>query len=404
MSATVCLAAALQPGAVTGENPPAEPCVPGLRWLQPESDGVVTLGTPLEVEVLSCGRPDPARVEFFKEDRLVGTTTIPPHRIVWKAMDRPGNVTLRAVVTWADGTTASATRSVLLAPLLSEERVEVVNVYATVQDRRGEYVTGLDVEDFRLTEETVPQSITNFGVEDLSLNVAFVLDASYSMEGLKLETARAALESVAGHLTFPRDQAMLIGIQTLPVIKVEWTRDEAELLAGLGDLEASGSTALYDSILVAAMAIRGLDGRNVIVVLSDGLDIADSGDRFRPGSTHTFYQVLDYVKRSDLMVYCVGLGRRLDRLYDLYADKPLAKILSGFSDETGGRTFFASNVSDLQGSFDRVVDDLRHQYSLGYASSDPARDGGWREIRVELMTNPAKYRIHHRRGYYKPGP
>jgi VWFA-related protein len=81
---------------------------------------------------------------------------------------------------------------------------------------------------------------------------------------------------------------------------------------------------------------------------------------------------------------------------------PLTKVLSGFSDETGGRTFFARKVSDLQGSFDGVVDDLRHQYSLGYTPSDTAGPGGWKEIRVELTTDPKKYHVNYRRGYYKP--
>jgi Ca-activated chloride channel family protein len=362
----------------------------------------VTLGTALEVEVLSCGQSGPTRVEFFKGDRIIGTATTPPFRIVWKGMDRPGYVTLRAAATWADGATASATREVLLAPLMTEERVEVVNVYVTVQDRHGEYVEGLGVKDFRVSEDTVPQAITHFAVDELNLNVAFVLDTSYSMEGPKLQTARAALEKVVEHLSFPRDQAMLIGIQNVPVIKVEWTRDKAELLAGVSDLEARGNTALYDSVLVAARFLRGQDGRNVIVVLSDGLDVAGSSFNYRPGSVYSYSQVLDYAKRSDVMVYCVGLGPKLDRLYDVYTSMPLTKVLSGFSDETGGRTFFARKVSDLQGSFDGVVDDLRHQYSLGYTPSDTAGPGGWKEIRVELTTDPKKYHVNYRRGYYKP--
>jgi Ca-activated chloride channel family protein len=381
-----------------------EPCSPSVEWVRPRDDEVLTLGAWLEVEVRPCGNDAPSSVKFFTDDRPIGEAGAPPYRIQWMREDRAGKATLRAVARWDDGSTASSERRTLIARFVTEERVEIVNVYATIRSRRGVYVKGLSRANFKVFEDDAEQTVTNFGVEDLDLSVAFVLDTSYSMKGRKLDTARVALARIVEEMSFPRDRAMVVAIHGVPVLLVGWTRNESTLLAGLDNLEAHGNTALYDSILVAAEAFGPRDGRKVIVVLSDGFDINMDGKVPRPGSVYTFDQVLDYTKRADAMVYCVGLGRNLDNFYDIFAGRSLATVLRVFAEETGGRAFFASRVTKLEAAFAQVVDDLRHQYSLGYRSSNPRRDGAWRTIRVEAPGQKKKHRINHRPGYYAPGP
>ncbi len=273
-----------------------------------------------------------------------------------------------------------------------EERVSLVNVYATVRDKRGEFVRDLVSSDFAVFEDGVAQSITHFAVENLPVNVVLVVDASGSMSKKKLDTARKAAKRFLRTLEFPRDRAMVVAITNRPEIVQEWSSNVEVLSDAIGGLEASGTTALYDSILVGVDELRGLDGRRVIILLSDGLD--------RPGSTVTFEYALDQARRAGVMVYSIGLGRYLWAAYDLLGERSAQQILTRLANETGGAPFFATRAGQLKRAYSQVAEELQHQYGLGYVSKNESRDGAWRRIRVSV--NGGRGTAYHRPGYYAP--
>ena len=273
-----------------------------------------------------------------------------------------------------------------------EERVSLVNVYATVRDKRGEFVRDLAPGDFEIFEDGVAQSITHFAVEDLPLNVVLLVDTSGSMSSKKLDTAQKAAKRFLRTLEFPRDRAMVVAITDRPEIVQGWSSD-IELLSGvIGGLEASGTTALYDSILVGVDELRGLDGRRVIILLSDGLD--------RPGSTVTFDYALEQAKRASVMIYSIGLGRFLWAAYDMMGERSAQQLLTRLAEETGGAPFFATRAGQLKRAYIQVAEELEHQYGLGYVSTNLARDGAWRKIR--LSVDGGRGTAYHRPGYYAP--
>jgi Ca-activated chloride channel family protein len=274
-----------------------------------------------------------------------------------------------------------------------EERVALVNVYATVRDRSGGFVSDLTRSDFRIREDGVSQVITHFAVENMALNVVLVVDTSNSMaDRNKIDTARKAAERFLETMQFPRDRAMIIAISSRPEPAQEWTSDLGELTASLRGLEAHGTTALYDSILLGVEELRGLDGRRVIILLSDGMD--------RPGSVITFEHALDSAKRAGVMVYSIGLGNRLWGKYDLLGRHTAEDILRTLAGETGGAAFFATRPRHLKRAYRQVAEELEHQYGLAYVSLNETRDGAWRRIDVSVPRDRGT--VFHRPGYYAP--
>jgi VWFA-related protein len=144
-----------------------------------------------------------------------------------------------------------------------------------------------------------------------------------------------------------------------------------------------------------------------MVLLSDGRDESYSG--FEPGSLHTLDESLEQALRSEVMIFPIGLGKDLDEEYvrrfdgldgrsNLDTSTSLADVLQRLAESTGGRAVMSSNPGKLRKAFQEIAEDLRHQYSIAYVSSNPARDGKWRDIRVEVSDRPLE--VVTRKGYY----
>ena len=158
------------------------------------------------------------------------------------------------------------------------------------------------------------------------------------------------------------------------------------------------------SIWRSSKSLEVFDGRRVLVLLSDGRDEAASG--FEPGSLHTRHEAEEQALRSEVMVFSIGLGDRLDREYPSLWERPrdgtlgdsLAQILGSMAETTGGRLLLSPGARQLRKAFRDVAEDLRNQYSLAYVPSDKAQDGGWR--RVQVRTPGRQLEIIGRRGYF----
>lgn len=351
------------------------------------------------------------RIEVVVDGKTVATLTAPPWTGSWDAGEDGGNHRLVATAVFSDGRRTTA--SVRTSPLRIDQEVEValVNVYTIAKDGRGNYVKDLRSEEMRVFENGRPQVIDRFGAERKPLRVALVLDTSLSMRGEKIEEAqRAALEFLS--VLEPGDEAMVVAFSDRVQVLRDMTGDVPSLEAAIRTTRASGGTALYDAVWTAAERLQPLDARRVIVLLSDGKDEAASG--LEPGSLHTFEEAIDRALRSEAMVFTIGLGsilardaRRLDDdpkaavdEMDFHGRRPLASILRGFSDTTGGSAIFSANAGRVRRAFAEVADDLRNQYVLAYAPADQRRDGSWREIR--LQTTRGGVALTSRKGYYAP--
>ena len=278
------------------------------------------------------------------------------------------------------------------SPVFSS-RAELVVAHITVKDRRGAYVTTLGQDAFRILEDGVPQRIDFFSGEDSPVTVGFLVDSSGSMrEGRERVIAAATAFAEASNsedeifaLTF-NEQVRAALPSSMP-----FTSDASVFRAALaGAMGAQGRTAMYDAISNGLSYIaKGHHPRRVLVVVGDGGDNA---------STMTFEHVLREAQASNAAIYTVGIIDPLER----EANPPLLQRLA---QATGGEAFFPRHVNDVDDVLRTIADDIRHSYTLGYVSSNSARDGQFRRLRV-VVNDPARrsLRVRTRDGYRAGGP
>jgi Ca-activated chloride channel family protein len=176
----------------------------------------------------------------------------------------------------------------------------------------------------------------------------------------------------------PEDQSMLVGFGSQTEVLAPLSRDRGPAMAALDRVDPWGTTPLYDATLSAVESIETASGRRALILISDGTD------RY---SQATSSELLDRVRRKDVLIYPVALGRTRDAVY-----AEMATV-------TGGRSFQVANVSTLPGALSTIANELRHQYLIGYAPSSGGRPG-WRSIQVRVNRPDARVRA--RDGYVHP--
>ena len=262
--------------------------------------------------------------------------------------------------------------------------VEMVELYATVVDKKNHFVSGLEKSQFRVLEDGVEQTIQFFSHEQeyVPMSMGIVLDLSGSMQESIRQVKQAALTFLqAGK---PGDEFFLVGFSDGVRLLHDYTSD----INAIGNILKSteniggGGTSLYDAIYLSVKkAQTGSKSKKALVVITDG------GDN---GKFHSLETLIAQIRESDVQVFCIGLSTGT-----LNTD-PLESIAK----ETGGNAYFPV-LSRLRGIVDEIARDLRGQYSIGYYSANPARDGAYRTIKIELTGNKTNgMKVRHRNGYF----
>ncbi len=271
--------------------------------------------------------------------------------------------------------------------------VDVVSLNVTVTDGTGKYVTDLNQEDFDVYEDGNKQSLTFFSKTQTPISLALLLDTSASMEERMSITQEAAI-GFARQL-HKEDQAEIIDFDSQVRILAPFTSDGVALEKAIRSTTANGSTSLYNAIYISLKELRKTKAstesdirRQAIVLLSDGDDTS---------SLIEFDEVLDLAKRSETSIYAIGLrqgeiGRR--------EFKEAEFVLRQLSQETGGKAFFPTDARELPKIYQSIWDELSSQYSIGYTSGNPKRDGAWRRILVRIQRPGLTART--KQGYYGP--
>ena len=270
-----------------------------------------------------------------------------------------------------------------------EINVVQVPMVVTVTDSKGQLVTSLNKTDFKVFDSNKLQKIDSFVREvDLPLSVALLIDQSSSTSQLLEFERAAAMEFFSKTLKRGKDRATVIGFSTDPHVLVDFTDDLQQLEAGLKKLSAGGGTAVYDSVYYAAqqkLAKEQGERRKLIILISDGYDTA---------SGKTLKEAMDRVQRHDALIYAISVNRATPTKTDEReeGDKAIRQMV----DETGGRAYFPTQLSDMSSEFLKIENELRSQYSLSFTPINPF-DGTYRKLRVELSDK--KYKARSRTGY-----
>jgi Ca-activated chloride channel family protein len=258
--------------------------------------------------------------------------------------------------------------------------VDVVLIPTTVTNDRGQYVSGLEKENFTVFEDRVQQDVTYFSTEDSPMSLGIVLDASGSMNQITAAARRNGGSCMSAGDT--NDEYFLIVFSDKLKVNTDFTTDLRSLRTKLLTVNSKGSTALYDAIYAGLDKVKaGTNPRKALVVVSDGYD---------NHSRYSGKNVREAVRESDVQLYLIG--NEGDG-----ALKSLAESTGGRSLSSHARTFELGTICN------EIVRNLKNQYLIGYHSSNISKDGKWRNVQVKLNTPEGlKLNVRSRTGYYAP--
>jgi Ca-activated chloride channel family protein len=274
--------------------------------------------------------------------------------------------------------------------------VEVVSLNVTVTDGTTRYVTDLTADDFNVFEDGIKQDVTFFNRTNLPIALALLLDTSASMES-KLPTAQEAAIGFARRLR-TQDLAEVIDFDSRVIVLAPFTNGAAELEQAIHRTSAGGSTSLYNAVYIALKDLKKVIAKNTeeirrqaIVLLSDGEDTS---------SLLPFEEVLDLAKRSETAIYAIGLRSADGPGSTSKGFKEAEFVLRQFAQETGGRSYFPAQISELAAIYGQIADELSSQYTVGYTSRNGRRDGSWRRVVVRVARPNLTART--KLGYFAP--
>jgi Ca-activated chloride channel family protein len=274
--------------------------------------------------------------------------------------------------------------------------IDVVSLNVTVTDGTSHFVTNLDENDFNVFEDGAKQDVTFFNKTNLPIALAILLDTSASME-TKLQTAQEAAIGFARRLR-PQDLAQVVEFDSRVTTLQDFTNSTADLERAIRKTSAGGSTSLYNAVYIALKQLKSVIARNseeirrqAIVLLTDGEDTS---------SLLPFEEVLDLAKRSETAIYSIGLRSNEGPSTGTRGFKEAEFVLRSLAQETGGRAFFPTQVSELSAIYVQISDELSSQYTLGYTSRNPRHDGAWRRIVVRVARPNVVART--KQGYFAP--
>jgi Ca-activated chloride channel family protein len=322
-------------------------------------------------------------VTFFADGRRVcRSTNVQLPRCPWDAGSLIKAHVVRAVATTTKGARLVAISRTREVDVNESVRVRVVQVNASVFDRGGKFVPGLTRDQFRLLEDGQPQTILHFAAEEAPLEIVVAMDISGSM-GIAIEDLKVAARQFLSQLR-SSDRVTLVAFnEEMFVLTRRETSPEARV-AAVDRLSAWGGTTLYDVIIQSLDLLSRQPGRRSLVVFSDGED---------QSSQATFAAVDRALKGSDATLFMVALGRGREQA-------ALRNTLAALTEPTGGRVLFADRPAELGRAFGELLNELTHQYLVGYESTNPKTDGAWRKLEVDVPGTP--YKIRARQGYFAP--
>ena len=268
--------------------------------------------------------------------------------------------------------------------------VKLVNVYVTVTDARGGPVAGLKKENFKLQEDGRDQTISVFDKESaVPLSIALAIDTSLSTRhDLPLEQASA--KRFARAILRPVDALSIFGFSETVLQATSYTADLKRIDEGIDHIRLGAATALFDAVYLASRSLDRRRGRKVLVLITDGGDTLSRMD---------YKEAVRAAQEAEALVYSIivvpienSAGRETGGEHALIQ----------LSEDTGGKYYYATSMSQLDAAFRQISDELRTQYLLAYYPSQRTSNSQFRRIQVGI-TGPAEaaaYHVRNRAGYY----
>jgi VWFA-related protein len=296
----------------------------------------------------------------------------------------------------------------------------LTNIFFSAEDKYKRYISTLKQEDIRVLEDGQPQQIFTFQQNtDLPLSLAILIDTSRSEERTLPDEKSAAREFLESVLRANRDEAAIVSFTGDVTLEQGFTGSMDRLRRAIDRVEfvppsgyigggivvpttppisgtnqvMAGSTAIWDAVWATSTELL-MDSaehtRRAIILLTDGDDTI---------SQVKMQDAIERAEKADALIYSIGIG-------DRYSFGVNEGALRKVSDKTGGRAYFPHNERELKEAFAQIQRDLRERYLVAYSPKNPARDGSYRKIQIEII-NPAmqkELKLNYRQGYFARAP
>ena len=260
--------------------------------------------------------------------------------------------------TLAAGLVVALATTVLIAQPTFRAGTQIVSLFVTVTDAQRRLVPDLEQVDFEILDNDKPQPIVLFENEVRPITVVVMLDTSGSMTG-SIGLLRQAAEQFVLRL-LPEDKAKVGAFNDKIEVSAHFTNDRDDLISDVKNLDYGNGTRLNDALALSLDELKGIEGRRVVLVFTDG---EDTSSRARMGT------VVDRARAEEVMVYSIGLEAEYfngQRVVRSRPDSGLRRI----SDETGGGYFELKKTADLAPTFTRVAQELHSQYVIGFTPTE----------------------------------
>ncbi|HXN25264.1 MAG TPA: VWA domain-containing protein [Candidatus Dormibacteraeota bacterium] len=294
--------------------------------------------------------------------------------------------------------------------------VPVVTVDVVATTNHGDIIPGLKKENFRILEDGVPQTITNFAAADAPITMVVLMEFSKVAYGLFSYKAREQSYDFVRYLN-KNDWVALETFDMKMRVEADFTQNKDEIKDAVAHLYFPGfsESNVFDALLETVDRLKDVKGKKSILLLASGLDTF---------SKHTLDQTMKELRQSDVTIFCVGMSRDYVEYMDSHGYMGGAgrlgyyqaeNQLKTFANMTGGRAWNPMFQGEFPGIFQDVVASLRNQYSLAYVPANRTRDGKFHKIKVQLVApdgsplvvqdqkgKKQKYVVYAREGYTAP--
>ena len=270
--------------------------------------------------------------------------------------------------------------------------VPLVNVPVTVTTKDGQFINGLKKENFRISEDGVPQTISNFGLSDAPITAVLLVEFASTSYYFLADTLNAAYAFANG--LKKNDWVAVVAYDNKTQIMVDFTQDKGAVYGALNQLRIPGfsETNLFDALYYTLDSVDHLEGHKYVILISTGFD---SFSKLNLG------EITKKVKATkDVTIFPVSIGWAVRNWYEAHGRAaphgmgiPISQMdylqadnqMQTFARLTGGRFYQPRFEAEFAEVFRDILGDIRNQYNLSYRPTNPKQDGTFRKLKIELV-------------------
>lgn len=262
----------------------------------------------------------------------------------------------------------------------------LVVLHASVVDGKGNLVTSLKKDDFKVFENSVEQQVKVFRREDVPVSMGLVIDNSGSMRDKRKKVEAAALALVKA--SNPQDEVLIVNFNDEAYEDVPFTNDVKKMEEGLTKIDSRGGTAMRDALdlVIDHIKAKAKKDKKVIFIVTDGNDNTSSV------SLEKLVQK-GHSAENNIVLYAIGLLSEEEHR----EAKKAKRALDSLTTASGGVAYYPKELAEVESLALQVAKDIRNQYIIAYSPTNQTLDGSFRTIRVQTSH---KYSVRTRTGYY----